>query len=312
MLRNAISWIGCAAAITACDAGESGADPVAERPGSLDATKDEAPGEARPTDVTEAAPDDADPPDPDATERCDVRFTSTQNVVVINGRVVSDVRSSTCEGREVRGSGALRAERRTLAPFTALRVGDELAVELVRGAPALDLLFDDNLLAQVVSEVRDGALTLRVRDEGVTLAPSKGARLVVSAPDLTLVEAQDTASLRGTLSGSALTVRALGASAQELSVQSAKTLRVEASGASQVSLSGSSVDLDVTASGAARVVAGTGTKATVSASGAAQVTLRATEALRATASGVAQITVLGSPSGRDVRTEGVARVGFAE
>lgn len=304
MLRNAVAFLGCTVAIMACDGGDPEADPIGARPGSLDATKGNAPPISMPGD-------DVSGQGPKATERCEVR-SNTQNVVVVNGRVVSNVSSSSCNGREVRGSGVLASQRRDLAVFTALEIEAGLSVEIERGAPALNLLLDDDLIAQVVSEIRDGTLTLRVRDEAAVLVPSEKARIVVSAPDLVRVETQDAASLRGTVSGRALTVRALGASTQDLSILSADTLQVDASGASQISVSSTVSSLNISASGAARVSGGDGVRVAVAASGAAQVRLRATQSVRAAASGTARVSVLGNPSDRDVRTEGVARVSFGE
>jgi hypothetical protein len=111
-------------------------------------------------------------------------------------RAFKDMVASGCIGNCVqvnnggpltRGSGVIKTETRTVAPFTAIRLDAPADLVIDRtGTQSLSLTADDNLLALFTSEVKDGTLYLAVAKN--TSFQAKSVVFHVTAADLRGIE----------------------------------------------------------------------------------------------------------------------------
>lgn len=238
---------------------------------------------------------------------------SSDSMIIINGNVVADGKDSvyTCQGKEIRGNGKLVSEARTVAAFSGVRIGDRLQGQVHRGPQALTLTVDENLLPLIETRVRDGVLDIDNPDPTTTLAPSPGARIDITAPRLSSLVAHGGASLRGEAAGETLAVEATGAGLLELALTVDATLTATASGAGRMRLTGTAQKVVLIASGTSDVTSTLPSpEVDVTASGTAKVRVHATRKVRITASGAASVVVVGNPADRTVEKTGVASVSF--
>ena len=106
-------------------------------------------------------------------------------------RAITDVIASGCVngcvqinngGPLVKGSGILKTESRTVAPFTAIRLDAPADLVIDRtGTQSLSLSVDDNLLGLFTSEVKDGTLYLGVAKDKSFQAKSAVFHATVTA-----------------------------------------------------------------------------------------------------------------------------------
>jgi hypothetical protein len=214
----------------------------------------------------------------------------------------------------IAGSGVSKEETRAVDAFHALEAGNALEVSVIvtPGAKAgVKISGDDNLVPLVESLVRDGTLTLRVKDDS-RISPKLPLLAEVVASELDGVEASGAASIK--VKGGAKVNRfsASASGAAEVSVEGVESSQAVASatGASHVVLSGSATSLKVEASGASRVKAQAlpVDDAQVSISGASGVALRANKNVGGDVSGASQLELHGSPAKKTVSTSGASQV----
>ncbi|HEY6880989.1 MAG TPA: DUF2807 domain-containing protein [Polyangiales bacterium] len=240
------------------------------------------------------------------------------------GRAVGAIENVTIagDGRDLlggrlcqllKGNGQLVSETRNVAAFVGLRVTAGFSVELVRAPQAVQLSLDENLLSHVSTNVQQGVLIVADTPASVLLLPSPAARIFVSSPSLSLIDAEGAASVRGGTAGSSLTLTASGSSSLMLDLELTGELRANASGSSSVHLAGTAAHLHASASGAASLEAVFPVGAAeISASGSARVSVVATESVTVHAGGASMVTVHGEPARRTVETTGAASVVFAD
>lgn len=171
------------------------------------------------------------------------------------------------------GSGELARDSRSVPAFDRISVveGLDLSVELRPGAlQEVAVVYDDNLVDLIGTEVVDGELRIEIID---TFRVTGGGRFVdVVVGDLELIHAESGADVRVTGSIDEISIRAEDGAAMDLSLLEA--LRV-----------------------------------IVDASGGAYVAVHASESVTGSASGGAEILVLGDPATVDVDVRGGATVG---
>ena len=172
------------------------------------------------------------------------------------------------------GSGEVVSEDRSVGSFDSLEVSDGVDVELLvdpAAVPSVSVSIDDNLLDQLVTEVRGSTLVIEF-DGSVTIL--SGDHLVsVTLGSLERIDASGGADLTGT-----------GLDDE---------YRVEASGGADVDLS----DLEAKA-------------VEVDVSGGADVRVFATESIEGEVSGGANVTVFGDPDRSRIDTSGGADVEY--
>jgi hypothetical protein len=190
-------------------------------------------------------------------------------------------------GPTIKGSGILKTESRTLAPFTAIRLDSPANVVIDRtGTQTLSLTADDNLLAFFTSEVRDGTLYLGVAKDKSFQAKSAVFRITMA--DLRAIEIRGSGDVEADhLDGGTLSVGIAGSGDARLAGRADElTLSIKGSG-----------DIDAT-----RLTA---KHAKVIVSGSGDVAVNASDTLDVRLSGSGDVRYLGSPKvTKDVRGSG--------
>ncbi|MBI4861409.1 MAG: DUF2807 domain-containing protein [Candidatus Riflebacteria bacterium] len=178
-------------------------------------------------------------------------------------------------GAQTKGDGSIKAEKRTLPPFTELDAGGAYQIDIVCQKPqSLEISADSNLLSLIRTEVTNGRLDIG----SDSISPSTTPKVTISVPDLRRLR----------LSG-----------ASKVSIEGVKNeaFTVDASGAVAVKASGQTRSLTVTLSGAGQVAMGDlhSEKARIESSGAGAVDVWASESLSVHLSGVGAVTYAGNP-----------------
>lgn len=200
------------------------------------------------------------------------------------------------DGAGVRGSGVSETERRSVEAFDRVDVGGNIDVEIEVGpATGVTLTGDDNLLPIVETEVREGTLHLRPREE---VDPRAGMRATITTPSL------EAASIGG--SGE-VRIRGVRADAFDAGVRGSGSmvadgsfgdLTVEVSGSGELALSGSAdrVDALVTGSGEIDLVEVRARTAHVRVTGSGDASIHATDSVDARVSGSGEVRYAGDPA----------------
>lgn len=180
-------------------------------------------------------------------------------------------------GPTITGSGHVVTEKRTVAPFTAIRADTAVEVVIDRtGTQSVSVTADDNLVSLFTSEVRDGTLYLAE-------APGKSFQTRNVAYHVTV------ADLR--------TIESRGSGEVEAQHLDGSALAVTATGSGEMTLAGRADDLTLTIKGSGEVDAGglvaKRAKVAMSGSGAAKVNAADTLDIQMTGSG--DLDYLGSP-----------------
>ena len=197
------------------------------------------------------------------------------------------------------GSGTSKTEKRPLEAFTSVSTLGSFTVDIVKGdALGAEVTADDNIVPLVVTEVKDGVLTITGKD-GESFNSKIAVVVKVTAKSLDAVSA----------SGSGRTsVTDVPASAKSIALASsgsgalawkgaANNVTVKGSGSGTVTLIGKGAALDAALSGSGALDASAfevaAAKVAVTGSGHAQV--NATDELHASVTGAGRILYAGSP-----------------
>ena len=177
---------------------------------------------------------------------------------------------------KVKGSGVVKTEKRSLAPYTALEASCPASIEVrLQQAESLEISGDDNLVPLITTEVKNNTLYIRSTQE---IAPREKLRITLSNPDLT----------RFAFSG-----------AGDANVSNIKNDRIEIvlSGAGDLIASGETRDAAITLSGAGKVDAKNllAVNAKANSTGVGSLDVYAKEQLDAKATGVGEINYYGNP-----------------
>ena len=164
--------------------------------------------------------------------------------------LVSLLAQAACMMVGVHGSGVRKTEKRDLGPFTAIETSGAFEVNVTCQKPAsFEIEADDNILPLVESEVRGGVLHLTTRK---TYFSNGGIMVRISLPNLEVMRSTGAGKFRITnLKNDHFTIDSTGAAGVEVYA----------------------IDqLDVTVSGAGRVIYSGNPKVSKHISGAGQVT----------------------------------------
>lgn len=199
----------------------------------------------------------------------------------------------------VRGSGTVVSQQRPVAPFSSLRLGGSVVVELRHGErPMVQVEVDDNLQPLVVLEWRDTVFRV---SEQKRLKPTR-QRIVVVTPTLDSVELGGSAVLRAEAwSASRLTVKGGGSSVVKLQGVQLGSVFAELGGSSMLVLEAAPAatlaTLAAVLGGSSGLRAGAlpAREVTLQVGGSAQATVWALDRLKAAASGAGGVRYRGTP-----------------
>jgi hypothetical protein len=176
----------------------------------------------------------------------------------------------------VTGSGTMKLEKRNVPAFSAVNISGAYEVEIVvQKEQSLEIEGDDNLLPLIMTDVKNGVLSI---NNEKSFSTKKALRVRISVPTLDGL----------TTSG-----------ASEFDITNVKTdeFNLEASGAGHIQIAGEAKTLEVDMSGAVGLNAKDlkAQKVNVKTSGAANADVYASEELRASVSGAGNIDYYGDP-----------------
>ncbi|MBV6394744.1 MAG: hypothetical protein HFACDABA_00311 [Anaerolineales bacterium] len=201
-----------------------------------------------------------------------------------------------------RGSGAIKTETRSVSGFDKIDIDYPADVVIQQGASeSLMIEADENLLPQLVSEVRDGTLHIENREHNFKkrVNPSQIVRITITVRELREVDFSTAGELTLTgLKGKALSVFLSGAGNVTLNNLELEKLTASLSGAGEFTTSGSASELSLTISGFGSFNSPNlkTETADIQISGAGSATLRVEKTLDASISGAGSVNYYGSPS----------------
>jgi Putative auto-transporter adhesin, head GIN domain len=189
----------------------------------------------------------------------------------------------------VKGSGIMKTEKRSLAPFDSLEVSCNGSIQAqTQGQEGLEISGDDNIIPLITTEVNNGILYIRSSKE----YNSRDKLVInVSAPDLK----------KFVFSG-----------AGKANLSNVKNDRVEIAltGAGSLTASGETKEADITLSGAGSVDTKNlhAVNAKVNSTGIGSVEIYVTGQLDAKTSGIGQINYYGSPKIVNRKAGGIGKI----
>lgn len=205
-------------------------------------------------------------------------------------------------GGGIPGSGNVQSETRTPGDFDALTVACPADVTILQGeAQSVEIEAEDNLLAQLTTEVVSGKLTVTNQETEwkARVNPSKPVKITISVKELREI---DFSPAVGTLRVDSLQAGTLklilsGGAQIKLSGLQVDVLDSVLSGAGDIQVAGKANELKLLLSGLGNFNAGDlqSQKATVELSGMGDATVRVESELVATITGAGSINYYGQP-----------------
>ena len=212
-------------------------------------------------------------------------------------------------GNRISGNGNVVTINRTTSDYDGVDVSGFFDVELVEGQEGkLSLTGEENLLKHIVTEVKNGKLTIKT-EKGVNLSPSFKKGISVRVP----VESINSLSLSGSGDVVGRTVirtenfktSLSGSGDINLEVE-AKSVSTSMSGSGDIVLKGKATDFKINVSGSGDIDAYglVADNVEVSISGSADVDVTVNQSLKARISGSGDISYRGNPQKVDAKSSG--------
>ena len=200
---------------------------------------------------------------------------------------------STGLGKTVRGSGQITSETRPVSGFDQIDICCGMQLMLTQGeTESLEVVADDNLLPEIVTEVRAGTLVIHYRDSNgsTQYLPSQPVRVQVGALQINKLVVSGGGGLEaGPLQADRLAMDLSGGSRARMDTITADNLNVVVSGGGNLSLQDAQLTaLDLDLSGGS----------------AASVDMLQAERLKLDSSGGGEISIAGSAPRQDVSLSG--------
>ena len=213
-------------------------------------------------------------------------------------------------GNKVKGNGKIVTLERSVGDYDGIGVSGWFDVELVDGKEGrLTLKGEENLLEHIVTEVKNGKLSIKV-EKGYNLKPSSwddGILIIVPVESINSISLSGSGDIVGktTLKASNFNTAMSGSGDITLDVE-VRSLTASMSGSGDITLSGNTADFNATISGSGDIKAyeldADNVDATVS--GSADIKVTAKKMLKARVSGSGDISYRGNPEKVDTKTSG--------
>lgn len=208
----------------------------------------------------------------------------------------------------IKGSGKAISEERQINNFRGLDVSGGFEVILTQGEKhSLVIEADDNLMRDIVTEVRGGELNIYVRGSVSPVTKMKAYLTFVQLEDIDISGAVKLISDQK-LNFEHLSIDGSGASKIEFAAD-LQSMKVDLSGASSLTLSGTLNDINIECSGASKLYMSNlqAASAKLELSGASYAEVNVTEKLRVEASGASDVRYKGDPKDVSFDTSGAAK-----
>lgn len=199
-----------------------------------------------------------------------------------------------------------------LVEFDTVSLSGPFKTRIEVGAPlGLDLKAPEDMREHIEVQIRDRRLSLRFTHDDDSWRPAERIEVDLKMPSLFEVTSEGSGDLTVVgARGDLLRISSEGAGSIRATDVRVGTLQVHVGGAARVDLDGAARSLDVDLAGAGAVQASDlvceDVKVVLSGAGSAQV--HATRAARGSMDGLGKIVVRGSPTERDIATNGIGAV----
>src|SRR5215510_12907450 len=215
-----------------------------------------------------------------------MKILTSLSLALVVGLVGCNLNNTT---DRVKGSGIMKTEKRSLAPFDSLEVSCHGSIQVhSQGQEGLEISGDDNIIPLITTEVSGGILYIRSSKD---YNSRDNLEIIVSAPDLK----------KFVFSG-----------AGKANLSNVKNDRVEMSlaGAGSLTASGETKESDITLSGAGSVDTKNlhAVNAKVNSTGIGSVEIYVTGQLDAKTSGIGEINYYGSPKIVNRQAGGIGKI----
>jgi len=214
-------------------------------------------------------------------------------------------------GKKVKGNGNVVTEERSTGDYNAIAIAGWFDVALVDGREGeLSIKGEENLLEYIVTEVKNGKLSVKVK-KGYYLKPSswdKGSiNITIPIESINAVTMSGSGDIVGqkTIKAVDFQTSMSGSGDIELTVEATNT-SVTLSGSGDMSLAGTTENLEIQISGSGDIKAYSlsADNVTATVSGSADIKVTANEMLKARVSGSGDIYYKGNPKKVDSKTSG--------
>lgn len=202
-------------------------------------------------------------------------------------------------------------ETREVSNFNELSISSAFIVELSVGSTeSLEIEAEDRYMEDIITEVRNGRLTIKIRDSRNTRRMRDSPRAYLTVTSLEMIDLSGAVKLTtfDPLKGDRLRVNMSGASVAKLEVE-VDDLKIEASGASEIKIEGSTKTQSFRSSGATNYSAYDleSEYADIRLSGAGSARVTVSQELDVRASGASDVRYRGNPK-VDSSTSGASSV----
>lgn len=208
-----------------------------------------------------------------------------------------------------RGNGQVVRETRDLANFSAIDVGGAFEVYLTQGPFSVEIEADENLMAVIVTEVKNGRLHIYTDGRGINRAEK--LNLYLSLPELKGLDLSGATEVvaQSTFTTPFLQIDVSGAAQLSLDL-AVEELHFESSGAAEATLQGSATKALIGMSGASELKAAAMTNQLmeVHQSGASEAHVHCVGDIQASLSGGSDLRCSGNPASHRIDRSGAASV----
>lgn len=209
--------------------------------------------------------------------------------------------------KKVRGNGKMKTEVRTTSDYESVSVGGNFDVKLVPGKEGkITLEGEENLMKYVVTEVKNGKLTVKVK-KNTNVRITKKFIITVPYKDINKVSLAGSGDLSntGTIKAEDFTVSLAGSGDVNINVN-ATDIKTKIAGSGNIDLTGKSSSLSCSIAGSGDINAyGLTTKSTsVTVSGSGNVKTTVSESIKARVAGSGNIYYKGKPEKVDSKSAG--------
>ena len=221
--------------------------------------------------------------------------------------------STSCSaqwGKRIKGNGNITTEERSVGSYNEVALAGWFDVDLVDGTEGkLTIKGESNLLEYIVTEVKNGKLTLKVK-KGFNLKPSSwnnGIHITVPIESIDAVRLSGSGDIVGnkTIKTDKFETALSGSGDITLEIES-NSVAVSMSGSGDIKLSGSTKTFEVGISGSGDINAYNlqADNVDASVSGSADINVTANKMIKARVSGSGDISYRGNPEKVDTKSSG--------
>ncbi len=206
-------------------------------------------------------------------------------------------------------TGPVITENRSVESFHGIKVGGVFEITLVQGkSQQLTLEADKTIMGNIITEVKDGILHLRL-NESVKRVKTLSAAITIE--DLSMLDISGAANVHSSslIKCDQLSLGISGAGRTDLQIE-ARSVVGDISGAGNCELAGSTYELRLVISGAGsfNAVDMKAQMVSIDVSGSGSARINTKNELKATVSGAGSVKYLGSPNMKEIDVSGAGSI----